>query len=80
MLSAFQDVEDQAVLLRQLALAAAEEDAGVRAAGRSLDVALNRYREGAASYLEVVTAQTLCSTPSRPRWTFPATGPWPPCG
>ncbi len=57
-LSAFQQVEDQAALLRLLANASADEDAAVTAAQHTLDVALTLYRMGAQSYLEVVTAQT----------------------
>ena len=57
-LSAFQDVEDQAALLRQLAQASTDEEASVTSAQHSLDVALNLYRLGVTSYLEVVTAQT----------------------
>jgi outer membrane protein TolC len=57
-LKAFQDVEDQAALLRQLAQASADEEDGVQAAQHSLDVALTLYRMGAVSYLDVVVAQT----------------------
>jgi NodT family efflux transporter outer membrane factor (OMF) lipoprotein len=57
-LSAFQQVEDQGALLRLLADASAHEEAGVTSAQHSLDVALNLYRLGVTSYLEVVTAQT----------------------
>jgi NodT family efflux transporter outer membrane factor (OMF) lipoprotein len=57
-LSAFQQVEDQAALLRLLADASADEEASVTSAQHSLDVSLNLYRLGATSYLEVVVAQT----------------------
>jgi NodT family efflux transporter outer membrane factor (OMF) lipoprotein len=57
-LKAFQDVEDQAALIRLLAEASAEEDDGVKAAEHTLEVALTLYKMGATSYLEVVTAQT----------------------
>jgi NodT family efflux transporter outer membrane factor (OMF) lipoprotein len=56
-LRAFEDVEDQAALLRLLAEASADEDSGVTAAQHSLDVALTLYRMGVQSYLDVVTAQ-----------------------
>ena len=57
-LKAFQDVEDQAALLRQLAQASADEEDGVKAAQHALEVALTLYRMGATSYLDVVVAQT----------------------
>jgi outer membrane protein, multidrug efflux system len=57
-LTAFQDVEDQLVLSNRLALAADREDEAVQAATRTNQLALIQYREGAASYLDVVTAQT----------------------
>jgi NodT family efflux transporter outer membrane factor (OMF) lipoprotein len=57
-LKAFQDVEDQAALIRLLAEASTQEDDGVTAAQHSLDVALTLYKMGATSYLEVTTAQT----------------------
>jgi NodT family efflux transporter outer membrane factor (OMF) lipoprotein len=57
-LGAFQQVEDNLVLLRQYGAAAESEAAAVTAAQRALGFATTRYREGAANYLEVVTAQT----------------------
>lgn len=58
-LSAFQEVEDSLALLHHYGNAAASERSAVGSAQRSLDFAMNRYREGAVSYLEVVQSQTI---------------------
>ena len=57
-LGAFAQVEDSLALLRQYAQAAQAEQAALAANQRTLALANSRYREGAASYLEVITAQT----------------------
>lgn len=57
-LDAFREVEDQMVLANRLAAAQGRQDEAVDAAARTSALATTRYREGAASYLDVVTAQT----------------------
>nr|WP_166454554.1 efflux transporter outer membrane subunit [Duganella rivi] len=57
-LTAFQQVEDQLALLNNYDEAARFDHQAAEAAGRALDLAKKRYDQGAASYLEVVTAQT----------------------
>ena len=57
-LTAFRQVEDNLVLLRDLGTEAEQEDQAVVAANTSLSIATHRYREGVVNYLDVVTAQT----------------------
>jgi NodT family efflux transporter outer membrane factor (OMF) lipoprotein len=57
-LAAFQAVEDNLVALRVLATEIQQEDDAVQAAQRDLDLAMNRYKLGIDSYLNVITAQT----------------------
>lgn len=57
-LHAFQEVEDNLTLLSALTDESKEMDEAVADTRHALDIAMNRYREGIASYLEVVTAQT----------------------
>lgn len=57
-LRAFQEVEDNLSLLSDLTEESRALDDAVADTRHTLDIAMNRYREGIASYLEVVTAQT----------------------
>jgi NodT family efflux transporter outer membrane factor (OMF) lipoprotein len=58
-LSAFRDVEDQLSALRVLQEEAAVEGRAVAAAQQSVDLSLVRYKGGLATYLEVLTNQTI---------------------
>lgn len=57
-IGAFQQVEDNLALLNHYTTAAASQQSAAAAARQSLDFAMSRYREGAASYLDVTTSQT----------------------
>ena len=57
-LAAFQNVEDNLAALRILEAEAAAQAEAVKSAEQSLAIALNQYRAGTVSYLNVVTAQT----------------------
>ncbi len=56
-LDAIQEVEDNLGKLHWLSLEEVDEDAAVTAAQKTLELSMNLYRDGAVSYLEVVTAQ-----------------------
>ena len=64
-LGAFQDVEDNLAALSILEHEAAQEDAAVKAAEDSLNLATVRYKGGIASYLEVITAQSAALVDER---------------
>jgi NodT family efflux transporter outer membrane factor (OMF) lipoprotein len=57
-ITAFQDVEDNLSQLRILDEETAVEQRAVAAAQRSLNISNQRYKGGATSYLEVLTAET----------------------
>jgi NodT family efflux transporter outer membrane factor (OMF) lipoprotein len=57
-LSAFQQVEDNQSLIADLGNALVDQKAAADAARHTLDLSLDRYKQGAVSYLDVVTAQT----------------------
>lgn len=57
-LSAFQSVEDNLAVLRILEETAQQQDKAVQAADTVLALALNRYKGGVTTYLEVITAQS----------------------
>ena len=58
-LEAFQQVEDYLATLRVLEQQAQAQRVAVEAAQQSLALALNRYKGGLVTYLEVVTAQSI---------------------
>ena len=69
-LGAFNEVEDDLSDLRILEQESTVEDRAVRAAQRSLDLSNQRFKGGATSYLEVVTAeQALLTEASAPQLT-----------
>jgi NodT family efflux transporter outer membrane factor (OMF) lipoprotein len=64
-LAAFQQVEDDMALLKYDRDAEQQQDEAVKSANLTLTLALNRYREGAVNYLEVVTAQAAALSAER---------------
>lgn len=57
-LGAFQQVEDNLALLDRLGAAMVDQQDAATAAQHALDLAMKQYKVGAASYLDVVQAQT----------------------
>jgi len=64
-LNAFQEVEDQLAAIRIYQQEAASQQAAVLAARRSTQISTNRYKGGAATYLEVLTAQAALLSSER---------------
>jgi NodT family efflux transporter outer membrane factor (OMF) lipoprotein len=58
-LAAFQEVEDNLSTLRILEQELAKQHEATAAAQSSLELALNRYKGGLVTYLEVITAQSI---------------------
>ncbi len=64
-LSAFQEVEDNLSSLRILEAESAKQHEATISAENSLQLALNRYKGGLVTYLEVITAQSTALTNER---------------
>ena len=64
-LAAFQNVEDNLAALRILEAEARAQDDAVKSAEESLRIAINQYRAGTVSYLNVITAQTTAFSNER---------------
>jgi NodT family efflux transporter outer membrane factor (OMF) lipoprotein len=64
-LTAFQGVEDNLAALRILEEESQQQEKAVQAAEAALLLALNRYKGGITTYLEVVTAQSAALTAER---------------
>ena len=64
-LGAFQEVEDSLAALRLLEGEAKTQEAAVNSSEKSLSLSNNRYKGGVATYLEVITAQSIALTDER---------------
>jgi NodT family efflux transporter outer membrane factor (OMF) lipoprotein len=64
-LTAFQEVEDNLSSLRILEQETAKQHEAVEAAENSQQLAMNRYKGGLVTYLEVITAQSIALTNER---------------
>jgi NodT family efflux transporter outer membrane factor (OMF) lipoprotein len=64
-LTAFQSVEDNLAALRILEEESQQQDKAVKTAEMTLLIALNRYRGGVTTYLEVITAQNAALVAER---------------
>ncbi len=72
-LAAFQNVEDQIAALRILADEAQAQDEAVGLSEQSLKIAINQYRAGLVSYLNVITAQNTAYSNERAAITLRGT-------
>jgi NodT family efflux transporter outer membrane factor (OMF) lipoprotein len=57
-LTAFQQVEDELAALRILETEATAQDKAVKAAQNALDISTDQYKQGIATYLQVILAQS----------------------
>ena len=64
-LSAFQDVEDNLASLRILAQEIEIDRAAAQSADQALDILLNQYKAGTATYLQVIVAQATAYSAHR---------------
>jgi len=64
-LTAFQEVEDDLSTLRILERETAKQHEATQAAEKSQELAMNRYRGGLVTYLEVITAQSIALSNER---------------
>ena len=64
-LEAFQQVEDSLAALRIMEQQSVVQDAAVRSARTSVDLSTTRYKGGATTYLEVLTAQSTALSNER---------------
>jgi NodT family efflux transporter outer membrane factor (OMF) lipoprotein len=64
-LNAFAQVEDNLSRIRYDRESASEQQQAMQAAETAMNLALNRYREGAVNYLEVVTSQEAALAATR---------------
>ncbi len=64
-LTAFREVEDSLAVLRILEQESAKQQEAIAAAQNSVQLAINRYKGGLVTYLEVITAQNIALTNER---------------
>jgi len=64
-LEAFQQVEDSLAALRIMEQESVAQDAAVKSARTSVDLSTTRYKGGATTYLEVLTAQSTALSNER---------------
>jgi NodT family efflux transporter outer membrane factor (OMF) lipoprotein len=64
-LSAFQEVEDQLSNLHMLIIEQGQQEAALKASEEALNLEIDRYKEGTASYLDVIVSQALVLTNRR---------------